>query len=155
MYIINEPMDMIECAHLLNGAVDWDYYDPLNATLKRKITQQSLFYGLFLKKQMIAYLWLMRWNSGYMYRVHETTVATEYQRQGLATFLYTYPVLNDFIHITSDRSHTAESYFLWKKLGHEQGIRLRAYNSITNEVTDEVDDESQYGNDFMHLIITK
>jgi hypothetical protein len=56
--------------------------------------------------------------------------------------------------VASDRSHTTESYYLWKKLQREPDIKMKMYNYITKQLL-EIDESQLYGNDYNHLVIYK
>ena len=122
---------------------------------KKTSNPLSVRYGLFDKKELVAYYWLIKFSSQFdLMQSFEVRVRDDYQRKGIAYFFYKHILLDEKIWIVSDYSHNVTSGIIWDKLQQEPMIKVGIYNRLLDsiEFSNSISKHIIYKNDHMHYI---
>jgi GNAT superfamily N-acetyltransferase len=103
--------------------------------LRKKVNGESIYYGLFSKKTLIAFLWLTKYDNT-KYQSVMVIVHQDYRGQGLATFLFDYAVMNDNLTVLSDNGQTPDSKKMWLSFKQRGHFNIGVYSLNLNNLVD-------------------
>ena len=140
-----------EASQLFLGATEVAFFNKF--LLKRKITDISIYYGMYDNENLIGYFWLMKMrdykNCVKAYEIH---VLNSYQNQGIGTFFYRYLLEKEKYTVVNDFMMTKNSDSIWKKIINMSHIIVGTYDARNNEFDFEslLNTGILYNNDYLH-----
>lgn len=134
---VNPPRDEFLDDKLLNFSYATPVAKIKNLILKKTISDDNVFYGLFDEKdQLVGYLKITKYDNRW-YQVCLSQLAQSYKGQGYGTFLYAYCVLNDKIYLLSDNDLTKHSLQLWMNIRSSGQFIVKVFDKETDSLADD------------------